>query len=85
MSDPDLNLLLDHLRYWPEVRQFTWAKSPSSRGQSFVNRPAGCRDPYGHLRISFRGRVWRVEQVIAAWEERQLTASSPRPSSHPAA
>jgi len=85
MSDPDLTLLLDHLRYWPEVRQFTWAKSPSSRGRSMVNRPAGCRDPYGHLRIGFRGRVWRVEQVIAAWEERQLTAPCPLPATRLAA
>jgi hypothetical protein len=83
MSNSDLSLLLDHLRYWPEVRQFTWIKATNTR--SLPNRPAGYRNTSGNLIIQFRGRAFYVEQVIAAWEERQLTASCPLQGSHPAA
>ena len=64
MGTSDLTLLLDHLQYWPDVRQFSWKRSPGVRAP--VNAPAGHRTASGHLVIRFRGRAYPVERLIEA-------------------
>jgi hypothetical protein len=62
MSDSDLTALLDHLEYWPMVQQFTWRRSPHPRIRP--NSPAGHRTPQGVLVIGFRGKKYRVRDLV---------------------
>jgi hypothetical protein len=62
MSDPDLIALVDHLEYWPGVGQFTWRKSPGRRVQP--NSPAGHRTVGGVLVITFRGKKYKVDDLL---------------------
>lgn len=62
MSTTDLTLLLEHLQYWPEVRQFTWKKSPGRRVKA--NGPAGHRTASGNFVIYFQGKRYRMQELI---------------------
>ena len=72
MSTFDLTALLDHLEYWPNSQQFTWRRSPCKRIR--VNSPAGHRTPHGVLVIGFRGKQYKVADLIAGLNDRCLTA-----------
>ena len=62
MSTSNLTTLLDHLEYWPTVQQFTWRRSPNPRIRP--NSPAGHRTPQGVLVINFRGKQYKVADLV---------------------